>query len=99
MSWCKKHGREFVYSCPECVRDTEFKNFEKLVNPAKTEAQREATCMKIETPDWILSLCPDCKKVVNDVGTLYFNKHTRELKCFNQECSSNGLGKYLTDNK
>jgi len=94
---CPKHNITYYGPiCPQCIKEEETKQFEKIIEPLKkAERRREAheqlrliltklenaTLVK-ETPSYRLSVCPYCGH-----KSLFFYKASGKYECLNPEDS------------
>jgi hypothetical protein len=107
--YCSKHGRIFYgFRCPQCIKDEENKQLEKILEPItepqqKKEAQQQlrrilaelekAKLIK-ETPNYKLFVCPFCHQ-----QSLFFYKPTGKYECLNGldgKCPLNSTIRALT---
>lgn len=94
---CPKHNITYYGPiCPQCIRDEEKKQFEKIIEPLKKAQQKreaqeqlslilaklkEATLVK-ETPSYKLCVCPYCGR-----KSLFFYEASAKYECLNPEDS------------
>jgi glutaredoxin len=104
---CPKHNLTFYGPiCPQCIKDEDTKQFEKIIEPLKkAELRREAreqlrliltklenaTLVK-ETPSYRLSVCPYCGR-----KSLFFHKSRAEYECLNPDDSLTISIRYYTE--
>lgn len=104
---CPRHDITYYGPmCPQCIKDEERKQFEKIIEPLKkAEQKREAQeqlCLILaklkeaplvkETPSYKLSVCPYC-----GLSTLFFYKPSAKYECLNSEDSLTTSIRYYTE--
>jgi uncharacterized protein (DUF1499 family) len=104
---CPKHDITYYGPmCPQCIKDEEKKQFEKIIEPLKKAEQKreaqeqlglilskleKATLIK-ETPSYKLSICPFCGR-----KSLFFYKARAEYECLNPDDSLTISIRYYTE--
>jgi uncharacterized protein (DUF1499 family) len=94
---CPRHDITYYGPiCPQCIKDEEKEEFEKIIEPVKKAQQKreaqeqlrlilakleEATLVK-ETPGYKLSVCPYCGR-----KSLFFYKASAKYECLNPDDS------------